>query len=123
MRARAGFHELVTVMGNWETEIFAYFDHPITNAYTESLNNLIRMTNRIGRGYSFNAIRAKLLYAETGRKRPKRGYYDSRPRAPQSRLVRRRTRTTARTSHCWSSALDGARCSPASTQNGDFLCR
>ena len=37
-------------MGNWEQEIFAYFEHPITNAYTESLNNLIRLTNRIGRG-------------------------------------------------------------------------
>jgi transposase len=48
-------------MGNRETEIFSYFDHPITNAYTESLNNLIRLTNRVGRGYSFSAIRAKLL--------------------------------------------------------------
>jgi transposase len=67
------FHELTTAMGNWENEIFAYFDHPITNAYTESLNNLIRLTNRIGRGYSFSAIRAKLLYAETGRRRPKAG--------------------------------------------------
>jgi hypothetical protein len=46
-------------MGNWESEIFAYFDHPLTN--------------RLGRGYSFSAIRAKLLYAETGRKRPKAG--------------------------------------------------
>ena len=43
------FHELTTAMRNWETEIFAYFDHPITNAYTESLNNLIRLTNRLGR--------------------------------------------------------------------------
>ncbi len=60
-------------MGNWEAEILAYIDHPITNAYTESLNNLIRLTNRIGRGYSFSAIRAKLLYAETARKRPKAG--------------------------------------------------
>ena len=50
-------------MDHWENEIFAHFDHPITNAYTESLNNLIRLTNRIGRGYSFAAIRAKLLYA------------------------------------------------------------
>ncbi len=24
----------------------AYFDHPVTNAYTESLNNLIRVMNR-----------------------------------------------------------------------------
>ena len=67
------FHELTTAMGNWESEVFAYFEHPITDAYTESLNNPIRLTNRIGRGYSFSAIRAKLLYAEIGRRRPKAG--------------------------------------------------
>jgi hypothetical protein len=67
------FHELTTAMRNWENEIFAYFDYPITNAYTESLNNLMCLINRVGRGYSFSAIRAKLLYAETGRRRPKAG--------------------------------------------------
>ena len=44
------------------------FDHPvnqpITNAYTESLNNLIRVMNRLGRGYSFEALRAKILFSE-----------------------------------------------------------
>lgn len=65
------FRELTTAMENWESEIFAYFEHPITNAYTESLNNLVRLTNRIGRGYSFAAIRAKLLYGVGWRVRPK----------------------------------------------------
>lgn len=32
----------MTAMNNWHDPIFAYFDHPITNAYTESANNLIR---------------------------------------------------------------------------------
>ncbi len=32
--------------------------------YTESLNNLIRATNRLGRGYSFEALRAKVLLSE-----------------------------------------------------------
>lgn len=45
-------------------KIFSYFDHPITNAYTESLNSLIRVINRNGRGYSFEALRAKVLYTE-----------------------------------------------------------
>jgi transposase len=31
------FGEPTTAMSNGETEIFAYFDRPITNAYTESL--------------------------------------------------------------------------------------
>lgn len=61
---REAFHPLVRVMENWHPHIFAYFDHPITNAYTESLNNLIRVMNRLGRGYSFEALRAKILFSE-----------------------------------------------------------
>ncbi|MBE0493150.1 MAG: transposase [Thiomicrospira sp.] len=36
----------------------------MTNAYTESLNNLIRIMKRLGRGYSFEALRAKILFSE-----------------------------------------------------------
>nr|WP_242431941.1 transposase [Burkholderia ambifaria] len=50
-------------------EILTYFEHPITNAYTESRNNLIRVMNRLGRGYSFEALRAKILFAEGAFKR------------------------------------------------------
>jgi len=45
-----------------------YFDHPVTNAYTESLSNLIHVMNRRGRGYSFEALRAKILFAEGAHK-------------------------------------------------------
>ncbi len=61
---RAAFAEVLTAWRHWETHIVAYFDHPVTNAYTESLNNLIRATDRLGRGYSFAALRAKMLWAE-----------------------------------------------------------
>jgi hypothetical protein len=50
------------VVKNWETEIFAYFDHRITNAFTESLNGLARVADRMGRRYSFKVLRAKILY-------------------------------------------------------------
>ncbi|MBN1890108.1 MAG: ISL3 family transposase [Thermoflexales bacterium] len=56
------FEDLTTAVQNWETEIFAYFDHRVTNAYTESLNNITRLIYRVGRGYSFEAIRAKMLF-------------------------------------------------------------
>ena len=49
---------------NWREEILAYFECRSTNAYTEILNNLIRTTNRVGRGYSFEALRAKVLLSE-----------------------------------------------------------
>lgn len=60
----AHFKPILTAFENWHEEIFAYFDHPITNAYTESLNSLIRVINRNGRGYSFEALRTKVLYTE-----------------------------------------------------------
>lgn len=58
------FFPLTRAVNNWMPEIMAYFDHPVTNAYTESLNNLIRVLNRLGRGYSFEALRAKILFTE-----------------------------------------------------------
>jgi transposase len=58
------FSDLVRAWTNWEPYILNYFNHPVTNAYTESLNSLIRVMNRLGRGYSFEALRAKILFAE-----------------------------------------------------------
>jgi transposase len=65
------YYELVRACDNWMPWIMNYFDHRITNAYTESLNNLIRATNRKGRGYSFEALRAKMLFAEGAFKKEK----------------------------------------------------
>lgn len=45
-------------------DILAFFTHPVTNAYTESLNGLIRVMDRMGRGYSFEALRAEILFTE-----------------------------------------------------------
>jgi len=69
------YSDLARAWMNWEPYICNYFNHPVTNAYTESLNNLIRVMNRLGRGYSFEALRAKILFSEgafkTEKKRPK----------------------------------------------------
>jgi transposase len=56
------FYELTRPMKNWRKEILNYFDYPITNAYTESVNGVAKVVNRMGRGYSFDMIRAKLLF-------------------------------------------------------------
>lgn len=64
----AAFSDLIRAWENWTPWILGYFDHPVTNAYTESLNNLIRVMNRLGRGYSFEALRAKILFAEGAHK-------------------------------------------------------
>lgn len=57
------YEPLITSIQNWHEEIFAYFDQPITNAYTESLNSMIRHIDRLGRGHSFETIRAKVIEA------------------------------------------------------------
>lgn len=61
---RPYFADLLRAWSSWRLYILNYFDHPVTNAYTESLNNLIRVMNRLGRGYSFEALRAKILFTE-----------------------------------------------------------
>lgn len=64
------FHKLAKTVRNHHEDIFAYWDAPyrITNAYTEGLNGLIKVANRMGRGYSYEIIRAKTLYAKYARK-------------------------------------------------------
>lgn len=57
------FSELTTAVENWQTEIFAYFDYRLTNAYTESLNSLVRSVDRAGRGLSFKTLWAKMLFS------------------------------------------------------------
>lgn len=56
--------DLVKASKNWQTEILAYFrcGKFITNATTESMNRRIRDLNREGRGYSFEALRGKMLF-------------------------------------------------------------
>jgi transposase len=58
------FRPLLTAMKNWRTEILAFFDHRITNAYTEALNGVAKTINRQGRGYSFEVLRARLLFGK-----------------------------------------------------------
>jgi transposase len=65
------FEPLTRAVENWHEEIFAYFDflpNPVTNAYTESLNNLIKLINKNGRGYKFDVLRAKILFSDGVRK-------------------------------------------------------
>ena len=63
------FNDLVKTVSNNYDDIFAYWDAPfnITNAYTEGHNGLTRVANRLGRGYSFEVIRAKMLYNKIAR--------------------------------------------------------
>jgi len=66
------FQPIMTAMHNWYNEIFAHFTYGrATNAYTETVNGFAKLISRIGRGYSFEAIRAKILYGNGLQTRPK----------------------------------------------------
>lgn len=58
------YKALKTAVGNWEKEILAFWDYPITNAYTEAANGVLKIINRTGRGYSFPVIRARILHVQ-----------------------------------------------------------
>lgn len=75
------FEPLLIAMSNWETEIFNYFEAKLTNAYTETLNGIIKRLVHQSRGASLEVIRAKIrlhgglhlppppVYAERRKKR------------------------------------------------------
>lgn len=56
------FSDIEKACRNWKKEIFNYFDNRITNAYTESANNLIKYIYKQGRGYGFAVLRARVLF-------------------------------------------------------------
>lgn len=59
------FRPVLVATKNWEPEILNYFDHGRhTNAPTEARNRVIKMINRLGAGYSFDAIRARALFGK-----------------------------------------------------------
>jgi transposase len=64
--ARKFFSDAVRAIDNWHEEIFNWWDYQYTNAVTESLNNTIKGAFRNGRGYSFEVLRAKILYTKGG---------------------------------------------------------
>lgn len=60
------FEPIRTSFKRWKKEIFNYFvgDKQFTNAFTESMNNLIKVMQKQGRGYSFEVLRARMLFRQ-----------------------------------------------------------
>jgi len=70
------FLDVAKMINNWHTEIFNYFDTRVTNAFTESINNLIKHIEKRGRGYSFEVLRAKVLFGTKATVKPRFGEQD-----------------------------------------------
>ena len=69
----SSFRGLRKTMNNWKDSVFNYFDYPTTNARTEATNGLIKLIKKVGRGYSYERLRAKALYGLYTPKLPKVG--------------------------------------------------
>lgn len=79
VRANSGpWFDLVRAMENWEPEIMACFDYPLTNAFTQSTNRISRDLDRGGRGNP--VLQAKSLYGQEFRKRSTSSSLSSRSR-------------------------------------------
>jgi transposase len=63
------FKELLSATKNWRNEILAYFEFPITNGYTEAVNGTAKVMNRAGRGYTFEVLRARVLFGNNRKPR------------------------------------------------------
>lgn len=57
------FFSVARTVRAWHKEIFNFFDTDgASNAITEAMNGIIKRVNRLGNGYSFEVLRAKILY-------------------------------------------------------------
>lgn len=70
-----GFCKLKEIIKRHFVQIFNYWDsiNKASNGYTECVNGLIKLANRLGRGYSFEMIRARALYGHKDSDKPKKG--------------------------------------------------
>jgi len=65
------FHKTTETIARWYDEVFNYFDTGrYTNGPVEAINGVIKEINRIGRGYSYPVIRAKVLYRNPATEKP-----------------------------------------------------
>jgi len=65
------FKSLQRTMNSVKKEMIAFFDGNYTNAYTESFNNQIKRIVKLGSGYSYEILRAKVLYGTEATKKVK----------------------------------------------------
>jgi transposase len=66
------FLSFTLTIENWGEFVFNYFTFRYTGGFVEAANGIGRVIDRQGRGYSFDVLRARLLYGQSLRQRRKR---------------------------------------------------
>jgi transposase len=54
--------ELTKTVDNWHVEVFAYFEHPYTNGFTERMNQEVKRLQHEGKRLSFESMRVKVIF-------------------------------------------------------------
>jgi transposase len=80
------FRKFLKTVERWGKYIFNFFDHRVTNAFTESKNRDVKSLQRQGRRTSFIVLRARLIYMTATRK----------PQAPKGEVDTRQIREVLR---------------------------
>lgn len=68
---RPYFDDLLQAFQGWQPYILNYFGHPVTSPCIESLSILSRVLSRQSRGFSFEALRAMVLFSQAGEPEPR----------------------------------------------------
>lgn len=66
------FLDFTLTIEAWGEHVFAYFTHSYTAGFVEATNGIGRVIDRQGRGYSFEVLRARLLYGQSLRQRTRK---------------------------------------------------
>jgi len=106
------FRAITTAWRTWRKQILAYFECPITNAFTASFNSKIRKAYQEGNGYSFEVLRAKVLFSDMLQKKARRVEtvkVKKRPRFDNCVFRRIWTVIPSQTGHAFQSKLDSRR--------------
>lgn len=73
-QVRVEFEPMIRAIEEFRRDIFNFFDFEYTNGFTESVNRLVKDMNRLGRGYSWDTLRARMLHYEFIRDIEKKTY-------------------------------------------------
>lgn len=114
---RPAFMPFLNMVKRWRQYIFNYFDHKVSNAYTESKNRDIKSIQRQGRRTSFAVLRARLLHAWVARKSPRP---KSEIKARQIRKAMKEADAARRPPETWDPNSYVARISNARKETNEF---
>ena len=73
------FEGCITTIESWHSEIFSFFEYHYTNGITEALNNTVKCIEKMGRGYSFEMLRARVLFGTSATKQSYKQHTKKKP--------------------------------------------